>query len=234
MEYFPDNEPAEFKTKLARPVNLRGLWEVALAELQYCSSWLNVREDMEFFYGTLQKPLKLTVHKGRYDSINDILETISDKMEDDMQKVIKFKYSHFMGKVLVHITGNAEIVWMDKPLCRLLGMKPHSMRGEGLHKGQRSVPFRISDPDLYVYTDVSAPVIVGDAHVPLLRIVTPTGEHGARVTVTYDRMHYVPVRMGNFDTIEVNISSDGGELVHFQFGKSVVKLHFRPRKLSYL
>jgi hypothetical protein len=127
-----------------------------------------------------------------------------------------------------------EIVWMDPNLCRLLGMKPRPTKGNGVHKSDMPVPFRIPEPDLFVYTDITEPVAVGDACVPLLRIVTPNGESGDRVTVSYDKMHYVPLRMGHVDTIEVNISSDSGELIHFAFGRTVVKLHFRPRKLSYL
>ena len=234
LKYFPDNGPAEFKTKLAQPINLRGHWEVALAELQYCSSWNNVLEDMEFYYGTENDRRKLTIHKGHYDDLKDVLEVIEGKIVHEMKGLITFKYSHYMGKVLVNLAAGMQIWWLDMRLCRLLGMKSADMRDEGVHKGYSCVPYRIANPNMFVYTDVAVPVMVGDSHVPLLRIVSPSGQHGARLTVTYDRMHYVPVRSVNFDTIEVNISDDSGNLIQFNFGKTVVKLHFRPRKLSYL
>ena len=35
LEYFPDNTVANFKVKLAEPIELTWEWEVALAEIHY-------------------------------------------------------------------------------------------------------------------------------------------------------------------------------------------------------
>ena len=234
LTYFPNNDPSEYKTKLAQSISLLGKWEVALAEIQYCRSWNNVINDMVFYYGTIANPYNLVIPAGHYETANDILKIVRDNMDDTVKEKIKIKYYHHTGKFRFSLADKMEIVWMDKNLCKVFGMKPHVMKGPGYFKSDHPVPFVIPEPDLFVYTDVASSVLVGDSFVPLLRIVTPSGEPGNRVTVSYDKLHYVPLRMFHFDTIEVNISGDGGNLIHFQFGRTIVKLHFRPRKLSHL
>ena len=234
LKYFPENNAAEFKTKLAQTINLRGTWEVALAEIQYCRSWTNVSDDMLFYYGTPASPRRLTIEAGYYETLEDLLDILQNKLDETVKDQIKFKYRKHIGKVQISLSNDIEIHWLDRSLSRLLGMTRKTTKGNGLHKSDTPVPRQIPNPDMFVYTDAATPVLVGDSFVPLLRIVTPTGKHGERVVASYDKMHYVPVRMVNIDTLEINISSDSGNLVQFNFGRTVVKLHFRPKKLSYL
>ena len=74
---------------------------------------------------------------------------------------------------------------------------------------------------------------VGDVVAPLLRVIGVTGKQGDTVRKTYDKPMYVPVRMKNFDSIEIDIRTDTGESVPFQYGKSEVILHFKLRKNPY-
>jgi len=87
---------------------------------------------------------------------------------------------------------------------------------------------------LFVYTNIISPVIVCDSVVRLLKIVPFEGEFGQVVTKAYDKLQYVPLRSGQFDTVEINISTDTGKNVQFDFGKIVVTLHFRPRRLQFM
>ena len=86
---------------------------------------------------------------------------------------------------------------------------------------------------LYVYCDILEHIPVGDVVAFLLRVVGVTGKQGDTVRKTYDKPMYVPVRMKNFDSIEIDIRSDTGESVPFQYGKSEVILHFKLRKNPY-
>ena len=120
LDHFPANNPSEFKTKLAQPIALRGHWEVALAEIQYCQSWNNVTMEMNFYYGTVQRPRKLTIATGHYDTVDDVLSEIQTKMDDDGEAHLKLKYHHHSGKLRIHLSGGIQIVWMDPNLCGLL------------------------------------------------------------------------------------------------------------------
>jgi hypothetical protein len=80
---------------------------------------------------------------------------------------------------------------------------------------------------IYVYCDVATDSAISDARAPLLRVCNVSGEHGRTVHVVYDRPHYVPVGRREFDTVEISINNEAGRPMPFEFGKSVVTLHFR-------
>jgi hypothetical protein len=83
---------------------------------------------------------------------------------------------------------------------------------------------------MYVYCDVASHSIIGDTKTPLLRVCNVAGKHGEYVRHTYVQPHYVPVGRHEFDTIEIAIYNDAGRKpMPFQYGKSVVTLHFRRR-----
>ncbi len=82
---------------------------------------------------------------------------------------------------------------------------------------------------IYVYCDVAAHTVVGDTKTPLLRVCNVTGKHGDTVRHTYIQPYYVPVGRREFDTIEIAINNELGKPMPFEYGKSVVTLHFRRR-----
>ena len=84
---------------------------------------------------------------------------------------------------------------------------------------------------MYVYCNVVDSQIVGDTFAPLLRTVAVSGERGSVITSTFDRPHYVPVSTDEVGMLEINIKDDTGEDVSFQFGKVIVKLHFRQKSI---
>ena len=87
---------------------------------------------------------------------------------------------------------------------------------------------------LYVYCDCIDYQFVGDTFAPLFRVVAVTNDlkYGDYVNVIFDAPHYIPVSRNSINTIEVDLRSDIGEPIKFNNGKTLVKLHFRP-KLNY-
>ena len=83
---------------------------------------------------------------------------------------------------------------------------------------------------LYVYCSLVEPQIVGNVTAPLLRNVHIEGSHGEMVEKLYHSPHYVPVIAKEVDRIEIDIKDDKNQSVPFQFGKTVVKLHFRKKR----
>ena len=82
---------------------------------------------------------------------------------------------------------------------------------------------------LYVYCDIIENMPVGGEEAPLLRIVGVDAKQGEIVRKTYDNPMYVPVRIKKFNTIEIDMKSNTGEHVSFQYSKSEVILHFRKQ-----
>ena len=76
--------------------------------------------------------------------------------------------------------------------------------------------------DLFVYYDLIQYNDVGDALVPLLRIVPVEGEVGQQVSKssTICNCHH----RKQFETIKVNIKRDTGKSVPFEFGRVLFTL----------
>ena len=106
-----------------------------------------------------------------------------------------------------------------------------------IHCGNESIKYQGADlfnldetiHTLYVYCDIIENMPVGSDVAPLLRIVGVDAKQGEIVRKTYDNPMYIPVRIKKFDTVEININSNTGEPVPFQYSKSEVILHFRKQ-----
>ena len=87
---------------------------------------------------------------------------------------------------------------------------------------------------LYVYYPLVEPRMVGDAQVPLLRIVPVAGRDGEMVTRVFDPVQYCPLVIRRFQTVEIDIREATGVIIPFARGRVVVTLHCRRRKESHL
>ena len=76
--------------------------------------------------------------------------------------------------------------------------------------------------------------MVGDAQVPLLRVVLVEGRDAENVTRVFDPVEYCPLVQRRFQTVEIDIRDDARVKIPFERGRVVVTLHCRKRKESYL
>jgi hypothetical protein len=66
-----------------------------------------------------------------------------------------------------------------------------------------------------------------------MRAINIDGKYGDVIQRAFDMPMYLPVQKKQFDTIEVNIMTDTGQPVPFEYGKSLVTLHFRRSSNPY-
>lgn len=124
-------------------------------------------------------------------------------------------------------------------LAKLLGLDEPGEEWINVPKN-RNKPSQITNMNImishiYVYSDIVKYVAVGDTVAPLLRIIpmhTYSGRHKLdHYTHIYNKPHYIPVSRRHIESIHIDLMSDQGVHVPFVTGKSIVKLHFRPRKI---
>ena len=111
----------------------------------------------------------------------------------------------------------------------MLGFSPNTVISI-TSTAERAVDLEHGFHDLYVYCDIVQSQYVGDALVPLIRIVPVEGKDGERISKSFIRQQYLPVSRKQFETIEVNIKRDTGEFVPFEFGRVLLTLHFRQSR----
>ena len=120
------------------------------------------------------------------------------------------------------------------PISYIMGMKP----GEWFtFTRERVAPYPMDIKagfyHLYCYSDVVRHQLVGDTYAPLLRIADVRGTFGDIITQYFNLAYYMPVVKNHIESIHIEIKNDQNKPVNFVFGKTIVKLHFRPSK-SYI
>ncbi len=118
---------------------------------------------------------------------------------------------------------------MSSKLRYILGFEQPKIYGD--RNVAKYIPdIRVGFYSLYVYCSLVEPQIVGNVTAPLIRSVQIEGNYGNIIEKLYHTPHYVPIVAKEVDRIEIDIKGDNNQSVPFQFGKTVVKLHFRKRR----
>ena len=248
VNYFPDNTVANYVTKLPDRLVLDGDYEVGLAEIIYPHSWYNVNTEGDRYWFGFMNELgselkKFFLPSGYYAdgselaaTLNRIAQNAIDEYAPNPDLKIKFHYEPITNKFTIEFRSKVlppRLVISDK-LKKLLGFT-------GTWSGFTAKYMTATNPvdlnqnlDLiFVYCDIASHQCVGDIKAPLLRVVNVSGRHRSLFRNVYTHPIYVPVERRDFDSIQISLYSQTGQPIPFQFGKSVVTLHFR-RKHSLL
>lgn len=237
MAYFPNNTTANYSTKLPRSIKLEGEWMVGIVEFQYPCTMFTVQERENIVY--IQKNIKVDdslslvsykyhIPASSYESIDDVLTVMNSKET--------FKLRHDKLSKYVFVTqydkDQLKSLHFSPKLSLQLGFDPNT---NVLTKTTGKFPANLYlglPSQLYVYCDIIQPQMVGDVMSPLLRIISldpATYVYGSNKMHIFSPPHYIPIMRREFDTIEIDIRTNTGEKVPFQFGTSCVKLHFKRR-----
>ena len=244
MEYFPDNKVNNFVTKLPKHIQLEGRWEVALVEVQFPFNFYTVNEGEETITLRLfERPddvIKILISPGYYTNPPTLITKINMRIEQDVgPDRVKFEYDSLINRV--RVTTRECSVSVSETLRRIMGFSQKSINNLPVNEiswsrndfnlNRSLAPFSTDMNhgihSVYVYCDIVERRIVGDALVPLLRVVPTHARHGDIVHIAFSNHHYIPVHSKNFETIHIYLSDDSGKLVAFDGGRCVTTLHFR-------
>ncbi|HSN23965.1 MAG TPA: hypothetical protein VLS45_07330 [Methylomicrobium sp.] len=240
MRYYPGNTVAHYVTKLSERILLDGEYEVGLAEIIYPHSWFNVdnRDKKYWFAFTLVGTMfvKNYLPSGYYNSAEDFVRELTEQAQEAFSNQVDFSvqfvYDNKTNKIRIQVTSrhNVDGVTLSPELKRFLGFDGDwSVTKEPNRIADRVFELNGGVSLIYVYCDIAGYTIVGDTKAPLLRVCNVKGKHGDIVRITYDQPHYVPLSRRDFDTVEIHINNELGQPMPFEFGKSVVTLHFQRR-----
>ena len=164
--------------------------------------------------------------------MRQLLKAITKQMDGGTQKDLTLTFDEITRHVKVRIKSNFHLLFGDG-LAAVLGFDedtPISKTTINPHVASLAAGFH----SLYVYSDVVDAQVVGDAMVPLLRIVNVKGVDGQTITKTFENPFYLPLSRKFINRIQCNIKDDTNHLVPFESGKLIVTLHFKRSKPFYL
>ena len=235
------NTTSSFTVHLPYQVDLPGQWEVALVDVIYPTSWLNVHERNNVVQlcnfvpygsdGTLtegcakEEYTSYTLHDGYYHDIKTLVKHVNGTVKHftkDDEHAGKFHIAYNY----VNYDGGNKTVHMElhEDIADMLGHK-----GIYFHDTAKADMYpSLVLQNLYVYTDdLIEPQIVGDVRAELLCIIPAEERTLKSAHYTPHHLHYLPVARNNFNSITIHIRDVKGNPIAFNSGHSVVKLHFR-------
>lgn len=114
-------------------------------------------------------------------------------------------------------------------LMRLKMPVPNQTEEDRTLIAERPVELDAGCKSLFVYSNIVQNSFVGDTTAPILRLVEVPNDckFGDQVVMHYASPHYIPLITNEFDIIEIHLKDDVDESIPFEFGRTLVKLHFR-------
>ena len=215
-------------------IDLDGSWEVGLAEIQYPHTWYNIdkgvgwvavhfKEDKEL------RKANIELAEGYYSSSKRLCKAIETKKnETELKKKFSITLNEVNHKVFVQVKDQSQLI-LSPLLQTMLGFK-RAIFPPGGYMAEYVADITRSLSSLYVYCPLIEPRMVGDAQVPLLRIVPVQGKDGDMVTRIFDPIQYCTLVQRRFQDIQIDIRDDMGQKVPFERGRVVVTLHCRKKK----
>ena len=85
--------------------------------------------------------------------------------------------------------------------------------------------------NLFVYCDIIKPNFVGNDMEPLIRIVGVPHEsrYKEEIRENFIDIHFHPLNTNYIESIEIDIKDENKKPIPFQFGRTIVELHFRKK-----
>ena len=242
------NKTSNYTTYLPKALELSSSqWEVSLCEISYPHSWDNIypainkitfffRENRDGF-SILQREVEIP--RGYYTTLEELVESINNEKPPEFKGSVGFeKASRKRVKIILHTFEGIEmhptiagILGFDenKWFCKYSELSPFEDRTR--IKASRPGDIRALSYNMYIYSNIVKDNLVGDRLVPLLRTVNVEGGDGDYIHKIYEIPHYLPLASDFIEHIEIRIANDQGDLIHFEFGKVIVKLHFRRKQI---
>ena len=251
-DFFPNNTLTRFSNKCPQAIVLDegSSWRVGLVEIQLPTNWSLLNEDdlKMAVYGNEIEPQKLQIIlEGEVNNTNigrDILKAFSRSTHTSLKTGVSVTYQS--RRNLINITlkkfHKLEIL---RALLAILGIleqdKNVRIQGERVFLGglsntvsyQGYLNTQRSYNTLWVYSNLCSYRMVGESHVPLLRVIPIKQNNmvgGELLHESYVSPHYLQVSQNFFQTIDIYISDSRGKPIPFRPGHVVATLHFRPFK----
>ena len=220
-------------------------WLVGLSEIHIPCTTLHLRQQDTRLIKAQAGNREHYFQHGIYDSIQSLVDTINDSLTtlNNKRDYSRLIYNNKGGFII--IKENIKRQEDGKPcqealfsevVKRILGIKEgfssmKSAEGERTYTGKHPASLARAIPDqLFVYSNLCEPCMVGDTNAPLFRIVNVEAKDfifGSTIVKKFAPINYIPLLNNRFQTIDIDIRDQFGKAIPFEFGTLTVTLHFK-------
>ena len=224
---YTDNTQSSFKIRTAKVIDL-SRYAVALTEIQYPKSWLNVTDAAFEVYHANADKQTVRLLAGRYVSIEQLVEAFQKQIENlKLASAIIVHWDRVRMKTSISIRASGMSLSITRQFGQILGFESFHF-STGLATSQHHADIDEGMSAIYVYTNIVQNQLVGDSLVPLLRVVPIRGQDGELYrSEEFLHPHYLPTVKETTSELQFDLRRDDGTPISFQTGKVVLTLHFR-------
>lgn len=246
------NLVSEFRTPLPNALELdKSSWFVALTEISYPHSWKRIFTGNQCDYKVAIADLQNETSEIKYPCSEKIKKKDFSTIMSLLESLNKYKPKGFQGSFskddnehIVISLKEGEAIQMKKSLSDVLGFYQEKYfhtagimdKNDFYHITSEMKPdFDLNTHNIFVYSNLVNPYLVGDTEVPLLRNV-PVKKHNYNeyVSKSFEIPYYLPISANFFQYIDIKITDDLGENIKFEWGKVIVHLHLKKKVNSTL
>ena len=188
---------------------LGGAWEIGLAEIQYPHSWYDVKNKEAWMKVHFYKESEIQKHlillpDGYYSSTKRIIKAIEgEKHRTELKNKFDMNFSEINHKINMKVKKDCQVI-ISPLLQSMLGFR-QAIFPAGEYVSDWVADVKKGLNSLYVYCPLVEPRMVGDAQVPLLRIVPVEGRDGEMIIRVLDPIQYCPLLQRRLQTVEIDI-----------------------------
>jgi hypothetical protein len=235
-----------FTIHLGHSLDLRGTWEVGLADIHFPMTMSSIQfsEGIIMVQDWRQELNKIEIIDLRPNGQNSC-HYDNDRIFRELSTQLKhlgIEATLVNGHLMLYLPksddafGNVELVVSEK-MQLILGLDDvssvFSHSNDTVLASKPIDVLRGLPQQLFIYTDIIQHQRVGSSFEKILRIVpvdTTNYRDGALKGVNFTKINYLPLCSENIYSVNVNIKDRSNFPISFQSGTSTVTLHFRKIK----
>ena len=226
---FPNNSASSFSTPIHDLISLTGKWEVALTSASFSNCINTFHNDVITLEEGMDKENVLsyiTLEPHNFQKTSDAVFYINKCIDN---KAVTFSLDE-RNYTILKITNKNMTVKFNNTLRDIFGFRKNIYSGVGEFKSDGAFSLTRCIDYLYIYSNISEYVRVGDIKAPLLGIVSfQSGKDCDKLKESiFDNPTYVSVIQNNISQIDFGIYDGAGDLIPFaKDATTVLRLHFR-------
>lgn len=258
MGLFPHNSLSAFTNHLAEPIHLEGDWRVSLAEITIPSIVknlvkisfsketrivLNANNKSQYKY---VKGAKYDLEEGLYHSVDELLQTMMDVSDTDMQ----WNVNPVTQKLSLTMQAGNGFTFRERHVLDILGFSGRKQWGNDISLGHKIYAHSVPQDEIewfdpftiegdypvdisggrhltFVYLNIIEYQNVGDSKSPLLRFLSTDiklnkgtiVEKSSQNHYSFRDLQWKPLLSSTIQSIKVELRNESGDLIPY------VKLH---------
>lgn len=228
-----ENKSGHYTTYLPKTITVdKTKWKVAVVDLSYMKTWFNITEENSTVVA--KRGGEIVAHGriplARYGEAGSLVSKINKILDTKIKSQLVLDPAENI--VIVSTFAGEEII-LNKITASMLGHSTYHFNNDTTQRIE-FVPTRSANlslptiQNIYLYSNIVDHVVVGDSYVPLLQVVpVPTGEYGSVQHVQFLVPLYMTLISSDISVIELKLCDDRGNIIEFDFGDVIVKLHFK-------